>query len=255
MIKLLNTLSFLLLFALMMPAQDQVPNDKSEKSADIAVEEIIAHYLENIGGEEAWTEVESMTFAGTTQQGGMSFPTTVYSMRPARNKIVADAMGKQFIDCTDGDEGWFFNPFMGMEKPQKKSAEQMEMSDEEFENPFIHYKEKGSEVELMGVEEVDGTPTYKVRLKKVNGKEYFYFFDTEYFVPVMMKVFISSGENEGQSIEIYFSDYEEVGELVIPHSIEQRLNGVSFLQMTADTIILNDPTITAELFAFPEDKE
>ncbi len=224
---------------------------EGELPSEITVEEIIATYLENIGGAENWLRVKSVTFAGTALQGGMPFPTTVYSMYPDKSKVVADAMEKQYIECTNGDEGWVLNPFAGMTEPQKKTEQQMEMADAEFENPFINYREKGSVVELMGVEEIEGIPAYKVKLKKANGKEYFYFFDMKYFVPIMMRTYITSGDKEGATVDIYFSDYEEVEGLVIAHSIEQRFNGQVFLQMTADTIILNDPAVTAEMFEFP----
>ncbi len=252
MMRIWSVLFFFMLSELHVLSQDLAVENK--KKSDLTAEEIVARYLENIGGEDHWLKIQSITFVGSIQQGEMNFVATIYYMPPHRNKIVADAMGKSFIDCTDGDQAWFFNPFMGMEKPQRKSRQQMKMAYNEFENPFIRYKEKGSKVELLGVQEVRGTLTYEVRLEEADGQEYFYFFDTEYLVPIMMKTFVDLEEPGEQSMETYFSDYEEVGAVVIPHTIEHRLNDLTFMQMTADTIILNDPAVTAELFAFPEEK-
>ena len=229
---------------------------EAKEAVDITVDELINNYLEAIGGVENWQKIESMTFAGMTHQQGMDMPTTVYSMRPKSTKVVVDIMDKVYVDCTNGDEGWTINPFMGSPDPQRKSKEELEQgTDQEFENPFINYKDKGYEVELLGEEEVEGMPTYKVKLTKDNGKEYFYFFDEEYFVPVMMRAFIQEGEMEGMPIEVYFSDYEEVDDVVMAYSIEQRLNGQVFMQLTADSIILNDPNIKPEMFAFPGEEE
>jgi len=106
------------------------------------------------------------------------------------------------------------------------------------------------------VEEIEGTPTYKVKLRKKDGKESFWFFDQKYFVPVMLRTYVEQGEMEGMPVEMYFSDYEEVGDVVVAHSIERRFMGEVVLQMTADHVVLNDPQITVKLFAFPgEEKE
>ncbi len=224
------------------------------QSRDITVDELINNYLEAIGGVENWQKIESMTFAGMTQLQGVYMPATVYYMRPKSFKMVVDVMGKTYIDCTHGDEGWTVNPFMGSAAPQRKSPQDLEMEvNREFENPFIHYKQKGYEVELLGEALVEGMETYQVKLTKEDGREYFYFFDETYFLPVMMRTFIRQGEMEGMPIEVYFSDYEEVGEVVLAYSIEQRLNGQVFMQITADSIILNDPDIRPEMFAFPKD--
>ncbi len=250
--------SFFLMFflAASMQAQDAEASQQQKSDLGITADEIIAHYLENIGGVDNWQKIESITFAGTTLQGEMALPTTVYSMRPNYTKVVVDIMGKTYVDCTHGDEGWSINPFMGSPKPQKKSKEEIEQGmDEEFENPFINYAEKGYEVVLEGEEEIEGTPTYKVKLTKEDGKEMFYFFNQEYFVPLMLRTYVQEGEMEGMPVEVYFSDYEEVGDVVIAHSIEQRFNGQVVMQMTADNVILNDPNITVEIFAFPGEEE
>ncbi len=227
------------------------------QSEDITVDELINNYLEAIGGAENWQKIESMTFAGMTQLQGVYMPATVYYMRPKSFKMVVDVMGKTYIDCTHGDEGWTVNPFMGSPAPQRKSRQDLEMEvNREFENPFIRYKEKGYEAELLGEAQVEGMATYQVKLTKEDGREYFYFFDKTYFLPVMMRTFIRQGEMEGMPVEVYFSDYEEVGDIVLAYSIEQRLNGQVFMQITADSIILNDPAITPGMFAFPvEEKE
>ncbi|HHJ50306.1 MAG TPA: hypothetical protein ENJ88_05295, partial [Phaeodactylibacter sp.] len=123
--------SFLLASLLAISLQAQSPDASAEttapdsaKAVAISVEELINNYLEAIGGVENWQKIESMTFAGMAHQGGMDMPTTVYSMRPKSTKIVVDIMDKVYVDCTNGDEGWTINPFMGSPDPQRKSKEE-----------------------------------------------------------------------------------------------------------------------------------
>ena len=44
-------------------------------------EEIIATYIENTGGAEAWSKVNATKMSATVNQGGMSIPVTVYNTK------------------------------------------------------------------------------------------------------------------------------------------------------------------------------
>jgi hypothetical protein len=94
----------------------------------------------------------------------------------------------------------------------------------DFDGPLMDYAEKGHTVELVGVEEVDGTEAYKLRVTRKDGDIDDLYVDTEYFM-----VFKSESKRtiQGQEIEVstVIGDYKEVGPVIMPHSLEMSGGG------------------------------
>jgi len=214
-------------------------------------DEILDQYFESIGGVEAWTSINSMTMEGTSSMQGMEFPLKVYSKRPNMEKIEINAQGMQIVQSFDGETAWSINPFAGSTEPAKSGAEETaEAAKRTFEDDFINYQDKGHTVELLGKEEIEGTETFKIKLTKKTGDEEIYFFDTENYVPIMMRSFAAMGPMKGQSVETFLSDYEEHDGLMIPMSMEQKVGGQTMMQGTMTSVVLNGD-IPDEVFAFP----
>ena len=216
-----------------------------------SVDDILKEYYANTGADN-WEKYTSMRFQGKSVTQGMELETTVISMRPNLQKVEVNIMDKRFVEAYDGEVAWMINPFMGSMDPQKKTEEEsVEAAQNMFEDELINYEEKGHTITLEGTEEVDGAETFKLKLVKENGDEVYYFLDSEYFVPVMMRSYAKTGQMKGQPVEVYFSDYEEVEDVMIARSIEQKMNGQTLMQMTAENIELNPEDVKKEDFAFP----
>jgi outer membrane lipoprotein-sorting protein len=214
-------------------------------------DEIISNYFENTGGLEAWKELQTMKIKATFDQGGMQLNAVIYRKEPDMSRTEIVVQGKTIVQAYDGETGWLINPMMGSEDPQKMPPEMEEaMKDEKFESELIDYNEKGNTVELEGTEEVEGTATYKVKLTKKNGDVEYYFFDTEYYVPIMERRIIKVGPMKGQESETYISDYQEVNGLMMPFFIEVKANGQSMQKLTIDEYAMNED-IEDSLFKFP----
>ena len=222
------------------------------QAQDVSVDEILTNYFENMGGVDAWKKIESMTMSGNSSAQGMTMPIVIKTMAPAYFKMEMDFQGKKFVQAFDGESAWMINPFMGGTEPTKMDEEQSkEFKKQKFQDEFIDYKEKGHEVELSGTEEIDGTETYKVKMTKESGDVVFYFFDTENFVPIMVRAFVDSGPMKGQSSETYMSDYQEVDGLMVAHTTEQKVGGTTMFSMTAEKIDFNSKDLDAGAFSFP----
>jgi len=222
------------------------------QAQDASLDDILSNYFENIGGEEEWKKIKSMEMSGKSAAQGMEFPVTLKTMEPTYFKMEINFQGKQMIQAFDGEVAWGINPFMGGDEPQKGDEEQTkQMKKQKFQDEFIDYKGKGHEVELVGTEEVEGTETYKIKMKKKEGDVVFYYFDTENFVPIMQKSFMDSGPMKGQTSETYMSDYQEVDGLMIPFTVEQKVAGNAVFSFTAEEVKLNPEGLDASAFAFP----
>ena len=127
-----------------------------------------------------------------------------------------------------------------------------------FQILFMIIRPKGYTVELMGTEDFEGTETFKIKLvkePKINeGVEEedvsFFYFDAENFVPIAMESEIKSGPGKGMTMEVSFSDYEEVEGLYFPFSMTQGVKGQPGQPITMSEIILN-PMVEENNFVIP----
>ena len=215
-------------------------------------DEIIANYVENTGGEEAWDNLKSTKMIASVNQGGMEIPVTVYNTKDGKMAVVVYLQGQEITQMAyDGNILWSTN-FMTM-KPEKSNEEQtknMALNKNDFPSPLVNVEENGYGIELMGTETKEGTETFKVKITQepvmVNGKEVpsisYYYFDKENFVPIVTE----STQESGQMVTIGMSDYQEVEGLYFPFALNQGGQPIQIKE-----IILN-PEIDDSLFAFPK---
>jgi len=216
-----------------------------------SIDDILGKYLENIGGKEKWEAIKAMKMEGSLAMGGMEFPGTVYSAAPNRQRVEVNVQGQQIVQAYDGETAWWINPFMGGADPQTMPAEIAEqMTSEQFESPFLNYKEKGHTAELVGDAEAEGTATHEIKLTKKDGDVEFYYFDKEYAVPILVKKPVKTGPAKGQFAETYLSDYREVDGLTFPFFIESKVNGQSLQKLRVKSIQIN-PELDANFFTMP----
>jgi hypothetical protein len=215
-------------------------------------DEIIEKYLTAIGGADNWKKLESMQQTGTAVAQGMNIPFTMSAMRPNLSKVELEIQGMKMVQqCYDGTVGWSLNPFNGGNTATKMTDEEVqEVAKENFEDDFIDFKTKGHTAELQGTEEIEGSKCFKLSLKRKVGDEKVYYFDTETYVPVMIRSFSTSGPMKGMAIETFMSDYKDVSGLMIAHSMEQKIQGQSAAVIKAEKIELN-AKLDKSIFAFP----
>lgn len=231
---------------------------QAQTAKELTVDEILAKYFTNTGGLDKWKAQKSCTMVGKALYGpGQEFPMTIYTKAPNKQKTVINIQGTELIvNAYDGTDAWMLNPLQGGKDPVKLDDEQAkDVKDEEFEDDFIDYKKKGHEVTLEGTEEIDGVKCYKIKLvkNKNNPKEditEIHYFDSENFVPIMQSSYIRSGPQKGTEVKNYLSDYQEVGGLMFPFSMEQKVGAQSF-KITIEKITINDITDDS-IFAFPK---
>jgi len=218
---------------------------------EVSVDEIVDTYFENIGGKDAWREIKSMKFSGEGVQMGMKFPVTMLNKEPNLTRLDVSIQGMTLTEAYDGEVAWGTNPFAGQTEPQKKTDEESaEAGKENFQDDLLDYKEKGSSLTMEGTEEYEGSEVYKLKLTRDDGEERIYFFDTELYIPIAMRMTVNSGPMKGQVIDAVSSDFQEVDGVMIPFSFIQKVGGQTMLEFIANEVEINVP-LTDEEFAFP----
>lgn len=225
---------------------------QSSAAEGLSVDQVIQNYFANTGGLDKWKTLESSKMVGNMSMQGMEFPGTITAKAPNKQRVDVSVQGKQIVQAYDGQTAWMINPFQTGDEPQKMPAEYAEeMTKQEFQSPFLNYKEKGNTVELLGKKTVEGAETYEVKLTKKNGDVEFHYFDAENFVTIMVKTPISSGPMKGQESEMYLSDYQEVNGLFFPFFLESKIGGQTMQKISIQSIEVNGKFEDA-VFAYPK---
>ncbi len=217
------------------------------------IDAIIQRHLEVMGGVERLQSVQSMHMKGTMLFQGVEAPVEFWFQRPNRVRIETTFQGQKFVQAYDGETAWWIMPFMGDPTPKpmpEAQAKRFIENSQDFLSPFIDYKEKGYTVELVGEEEIEGTPVYHIRLKKRSERVIEYFLDKETAVLLRTRAEIQR-ENQTIQSETVFGDYQQVEGIAIPFSIQSYVNGQLMSQMTVQQVEIN-PEIDPALFHMPK---
>lgn len=241
--KITTIFALFLLFTTGLLAQEETPSPR----------EIADAYIEATGGEEAWLAVEAMKMKGTMAMQEMEFPFTATAAEGDRIRIDVDIQGSPMVQAFDGDTAWTLFPLQGITEPKQLSEEESaDMKQDHFLSEFINSEERGFKLEAVAGKEVEGTPTYGVRVSKEEEDfDKTYYFDTESMVVIMEESVSKSGPMKGITVETYLSDYEEVDGLMVSKFAESKVNGKSIQKMTIKEVEVN-PEIDETIFSMPK---
>ena len=213
---------------------------------DLTLDQVLKKNEDALGGTDAINKVQSlkMTIKMSMGGGAMEMQMTVLTKRPNLVRIENTIQGHTAISAYDGTVGWMVNPLSGSSEPQKldeKTVANIASSDlNEGIGSLTHIRAAGHTVELLGKEDVEGSPAYKVKVTRKNGTATTYFLDAGTFLPVKQ---ISKITQMGQEIEVegYPSNYKMVDGIMFSFSADQRVGGRSLGQMTVEKIEVNVP--------------
>jgi len=184
---------------------------------------------------------------------GLDLPMVLWQKRPNKMRVDTTFQDKKIVQAFNGQKAWWIMPFLS-EKAQEMPGEQGKLFQDQadFENPLVVYREKGYKLELLGKEELEGTPVFKLKLTKTDGKEIYFFLDAESGIDLKSSLTVKTGERE-TLVEIFYGDYKPVDGHMMPFAIENKENGQMQMQMAIAAIEIN-PAIEDTLFAMPEGK-
>lgn len=222
-------------------------------AAPKTADEVIALNLTARGGADKIAAMKSMRITGKMSMGqGMEAPFVLEWKRPNKMRMEFTLQGMTGIQAYDGETAWMLMPFMGQTTPERMpEAQAKEVIDQaDIEGALVNYKEKGNQVEYLGVVDVEGTPTHKLKVTKKNGDVVNYYIDTDSNLEIKADTKRTANGQETE-INVSFGDYKEVSGLMISHSIEARAAGLPAGQvLTSDKVEVN-ADIPDDRFAMP----
>ena len=224
-----------LVFAAPLPAQS---------TGTPTADEIIARFVKTVGGAEKIQSIRTLRRVGKfTGDDGFEAVVVVESSRPNKVREEFSIQGMTGVNAYDGANGWKIDPFGGKKDPESLSEEEMRsiVEDSDFDEPLINYQQKGNKVELVGMDQIEGTDVYKLKVTLKSGDTRYYYMDTDSYVPIKYETKrIIRGTP--QETETTLGDYKQVGGWYLPFSLETRQKGSSGSQkITFDRIEFNVP--------------
>jgi hypothetical protein len=218
------------------------------------LEELVAKNIEAKGGADALKALQSLKLSGKliVNHGQRKFDYAETKKRPGAVREEFTVQGLTAVQAYDGKDGWKISPFQGRKDPEKLSADDVKplMEDAEIDGPLVDWKEKGSTLEYLGREDVDGTSAYKIKVTRKNGDIQFVFLDPDHFLEIrILTERIRHGAQEETETDV--GDYEKIGGVFIPFSIEEGSKGDSDKQKEVVEKAEANAPIDDAVFHFP----
>src|SRR5256885_4143806 len=188
------------------------------------VDELVAKNLEAKGGATALNNLQTLRSSGkllVPVQGQIELGYLQTRKRPDEVRTEASLQGMTQIEAYDGKEGWKISPFFGRKDPERMSADDVKalIEDTEIDGPLVDWNAKGSTVEYLGTEDVDGTPAHKLKVVRKNGDVSFVFLDPDHFLEIRV---VTGRMRHGayEEVETDLGDYEKAEGVFVPTAIE-----------------------------------
>jgi hypothetical protein len=192
------------------------------------VDELVQKNVNAKGGADALRALQSVRFTGKflVNDGQIQLGFVETKKRPGAVRSELTLQGMTAIQAYDGAQGWKVSPFQGRKDPEKMSADDTKslMEEAEIDGPLVDWKAKGSTVDYLGTEDVDGTMAHKLKVVRKNGDVTFVYLDPDAFLEIRRT---TQRVEQGAQVEVEtdVGDYEKVAGVYLPFSIESGRKG------------------------------
>ena len=208
-----NTLLFVLVLSMLVAGTIKVIGQTAD--------DIIQKHIAAIGGAENWKKINSIKRNCIRNSRGVEIPVTITILQGKgyRNESTMNGMTSYTI-LTD-KEGWSYNPRGTQKADVIPNDAVMKAQDRlDIQGPLIDYKAKGNKIVNLGIDDVEGTECYKLKVTLPSGKEETIFIDASnyYLVRTVEKTKVN-GKEQVQTIT--YGDYEKLPEgIIYPMSVD-----------------------------------
>jgi len=205
-------------------------------------QDVLKKMIDTQGGRKYLETVKDTTSSGSMELVTMSMSGTftLYQKEPNKYRMDMDIMNMTITQAYDGQKAWFTNPQTGATE-EMPEAQAKEFARQAMGNDYLLNPQK------YGI-------TYTVKPKaKIENKEYLVLeqktsdghLTTIYIDPATYLPYKTETMGLGQGgvdvkTEAYPSDYQKVGQSLVPHSIKIFQDGAEFVRMTVTKVTYNN---------------
>jgi hypothetical protein len=186
-------------------------------------DELIAKNIQARGGLEKMKAIKTLRMKGRFEGGG-GFTASVgqENQRPELIRQTFSLQGMTAVEAYDGSAGWQIQPFNGKKDPELLGEDDLRdlLLDADFDGPLVDYKEKGSTVEYLGHDVVDGDDALRLKVTLKNGDIIYDYLDPDTFMEIRREIqqFIRGSQRDRV---VGLGSYKPVNGVMYPFSISQ----------------------------------
>jgi outer membrane lipoprotein-sorting protein len=205
------------------------------------VDEVVATTLAARGGVEKLRSLQTVKSTVRMTDGrGREMTVTSWTKRPNKMRRDTQLPDRTLTVATDGTSVWMMDSAAGVSQPVHGPQAEMTREQAVFDPPFLDYKARGDQVELVGMSNIDGTEAYHLRLIRKNGRVENHYVSAEDGRSLRtVETFEQGGMKE--EIRTDFSDYQTVDGMLIPHTIAQSMSGKPVVRVKVEKLEFNVP--------------
>jgi len=205
-------------------------------STDTKVEDVINNYIKAIGGKAALDKVDNIKTDLTLSASGQSFDATILQKKsPNKFKLTLSMMGQAFQQqIYDGTNGAMIQQGQTM----KLEGKQLDgLKEQAIMFPELDYLNGDYELELKGIEQIDGNDAYKLTVIAPSGNKVTEYYNVESGLKIRsIGVLESPQGNITQTTD--YSEYKDAGGILMPHVMQQSM-GPQNIKMTIKDVKVN----------------
>ena len=196
---------------------------------------------------------EAKPGAPAAQDVAIREPFVMDMKRPHKMRFELKVKDQTAVQVFDGEHGWKLRPYLGRHEVEAFKPEELKLAQEqpELDGPLVDYAAKGTKIEAMGTEQVDGREAYKLKLTLKDGTVMRVWVDAQTFLDVRLGTTRKVG-GKPRGVSTYLRDFRKVNGVMLPFQLETRLDGVAKGDLMDIQQVSVNPTLADSRFAKPE---
>ncbi len=223
--------------------------------APLTVDEIVQKNIAARGGLDKIHAIQTMRLVGMAEiNGQVQAEMTLVTKRPNLFRLEMMLPQGTLVRGFDGTDAWAITP--GGAAPQKQSQTESQNSRDnaDIDGPLVDYKTKGTTVQLLGSDDVAGSPAYKLKVTTKGGTSSTVWIDKQtWYESKLTQTVMQNGAPV--QVDSLFSNFKPVNGVMEPMARDQQMGSmrmkISFVSSEAN-VPLEDSVFRMPPAAAPE---
>ncbi|MGK0138337.1 MAG: hypothetical protein ACI9DJ_001793 [Algoriphagus sp.] len=220
-------------------------------------EEVIAFYIDAVGGEANLLALKSVKMSGQAKTSGMEFPMVILQKGKTlfKSYIIFERMDIVQPASYDGEEVWSTNFIEKRnELMEGEAADAVKREAKDFPDPLLEYARNGYSVVKGKDLSIDGVAHYSLSLIKpdqtIEGQEISGL--TTFIIDKESNLVVQKNQKNAMgTIKTFISDYRKVKNILFPYAMKTEINGNMISEINMRLIEVNSPMDDTQ-FSFPD---
>lgn len=191
--------------------------------------------------QDAYDKAETVNITMKAYQMGNEMSMSMLTKKPDKIRTTITVQGMEIVTAFDGTKGWMINPMSGSSTPiEMPAADAAAMKDQNnFNNNLLKFF-KENKLELVGEQNVNGKPAWKIKATMPTGDFTNMYIDKSSYLLVKSDNRVSQMGME-MDVETYMTDYADFSGILLPKTISIYSNGTEMMVMIIEKVEVNKP--------------